>query len=118
MVTSTGDGFFVAFGTAGRAVDCAIAVQRALAEHRRNAGFAPGVRIGLHTAEANRRGSDYSGVAVHVAARIAALAEGGQILASAETAKEAGGSCPVADLRQVALKGVSAPVDVVTVAWA
>jgi class 3 adenylate cyclase len=118
VVSSTGDGFFVAFDTAARAVDCAIGIQRALAEHRRTAGFAPGVRIGLHTTNANRRGSDYSGMGVHVAARIAALAEGGQVLASQETANEAGGSCPVTDPRPVALKGVSTPVDVVTVAWA
>ena len=39
-------------------------------------GFALSVRIGLHTAEANRRGADYSGKGVHVAARVAALAGG------------------------------------------
>ena len=75
------------------------------------------MRIGVHAAEANRRGEDYSGMGVHVAARIAALAEGGQILASAATANEVGGSCPITDLRSLALKGVSAPVDVVTIDW-
>ena len=40
----------------------------------RQHGFAPSVRIGLHTAEASRRGTDYSGKGVHVAARVAALA--------------------------------------------
>ncbi|MGH8924633.1 MAG: hypothetical protein ACRDWA_08380 [Acidimicrobiia bacterium] len=43
------------------------------------------VRIGLHTAEANRHGADCTGVAVHVAARVAALASGGEILAAADT---------------------------------
>src|SRR5207253_1988300 len=95
VVTSTGDGFFVAFDETPRAVACATAIQRALTEHRTTHGFAPGVRIGLHAAEATRRGNDYSGVGVHVAARIAALAEGGQILASAQTANEAGTSCPI-----------------------
>ncbi len=118
VVTSTGDGFFVAFDSADRAVDCALAVQRALAEHRRTHGFAPGVRIGVHAAAATRRGEDYSGVGVHVAARIAALAEGGQILASAATAAEVGRPCPITDLRSLTLKGVSAPVDVVTIGWA
>jgi len=118
VVSSAGDGFFVAFDSAGRAIDCAVTVQRALAEHRRTSGFAPGVRIGVHTADANRRGTDYSGKGVHVAARIAALAEGGQVLASAETAAEAGGSCQTSEPRSVALKGVSAEVDVVSVAWA
>ena len=48
------------------------------------------VRIGLHSAEANRRGSDYSGKGVHVAARVACLAEGGEILATTDTVAEAG----------------------------
>jgi class 3 adenylate cyclase len=117
VVTSTGDGFFVAFDSSSRAVDCAASIQRALAEHRRTHGFAPGVRIGIHAADATRRGEDYSGVGVHVAARIAALAEGGQVLASAATANEVDGPCPVTDFRTVTLKGVTAPVDVVTIDW-
>lgn len=117
VVNSTGDGFFVAFDTASRAVDCAAAIQRALAEHRRASGFAPTVRIGVHTAEATQRGADYSGMGVHVAARIAALAEGGEVLASAETVTDSDTSCPILGPRPVTLKGVSAPVQVVTVAW-
>ena len=58
------------------AVDAAIAIQRALRDHRASTGFALPVRIGLHAAEATRRGDDYSGMGVHVAARIGALAEG------------------------------------------
>jgi class 3 adenylate cyclase len=119
VVTSTGDGFFVAFATSRRAIDCAVDVQRALAEHRRTQGFAPGVRIGVHAAEANRRGNDYSGKGVHVAARIAALAEGGEVLASAATAAEASGvGVSTSEPRSVSLKGVSGPVDVVSIAWA
>jgi class 3 adenylate cyclase len=111
----TGDGFFVAFPDAGSAVRAGIAVQRALAGHRREHGFALQVRIGLHGGEAVRRGQDYSGGEVHRAARIAALAEGGQILASQETLAEAGtaGSEP----REVALKGFPAPVLVAVVDW-
>src|SRR4029077_15358403 len=66
IVKSTGDGFFAAFDTAQAGVACALAIPRALRDHRE--GFAPPVRIGLHTADANRRGTDYSGMAVHVAA--------------------------------------------------
>jgi class 3 adenylate cyclase len=99
------------------AIECAVAIQRALAEHRRTSGFAPGVRIGVHAAEANRRGNDYSGKGVHVAARIAALAGGGQVLASAETAAGLSGAFTVSEPRPVTLKGVSEPVDVVSIAW-
>jgi class 3 adenylate cyclase len=115
VVNSTGDGFFVAFDAAARAVDCAIAIQRALDEHRRSSGFAPPVRIGVHAAMANRRGDDYSGVGVHVAARVASQAGGGEIVASVETLTEAG--VDGTDVRAVELKGVTEKVAVATVPW-
>ena len=116
VVKSTGDGFFVAFDTARSGVDCAVSIQRALVDHRDKTGFAPSVRIGLHTAEANQRGSDYSGTAVHVAARVAALAGGGQILATAETFAEVA-DVPSSAERTEAIKGVSGPVSVAEIAW-
>jgi class 3 adenylate cyclase len=94
-----------------------VAVQRALAEHRRAHGFAPVVRIGVHAAEATRRGQDYSGGEVHKAARIAALAEGGEILASAETLTWADGELTVSGSREVALKGITQPVEVARIEW-
>jgi class 3 adenylate cyclase len=117
VVNSTGDGFFVAFDGARQAVDCAVSIQRALAEHRRSSGFAPSVRIGLHAAEANRRGDDYSGMGVHLAARVAALAGGEEIVASADTLAEAG-EVASSELREATVKGVSAPIRVATVTWA
>ena len=82
VVNRIGDGFFVAFERAGDGMRCAVEIQRVLERHRIDHGFAPAVRIGLHEAEATREGDDYQGRGVHEAARIAALAEGGQILAS------------------------------------
>lgn len=117
VVNSTGDGFFVAFDSARRGVDCATSIQRALRDHRDATGFAISVRIGLHTAEANRRGSDYSGVGVHVTARVAALAGGGEILATAETLAEAGGVA-TSDAREAVVKGVTAPVSLASIDWA
>ncbi len=116
IVNSTGDGFFVAFDSARQGLDCARSIQRALAEHRRDTGFAISVRIGLHTTEANRRGADYSGVGVHLTSRVASLAGGGEILATAETLDEAGESA-TSDRRDASLKGVSAPVGVASVTW-
>jgi class 3 adenylate cyclase len=113
----TGDGFFVAFEDPRSALTCAVAVQRALAEHRRAHGFAPLVRIGVHTAEATRRGQDYSGGEVHKAARIAALAEGGEILASVDTLAAADGEFTVTESREVTVKGVAGPVQVARVEW-
>jgi class 3 adenylate cyclase len=116
LVNSTGDGFFVAFETTAPAVACAIEIQRALAEHRTSTGYAPPVRIGIHTADAVVRGSDYSGVGVHVAARLAGLADGGEILISQEALSEAGG-VRTSEPRDVTVKGFSRPMTVAGIAW-
>jgi class 3 adenylate cyclase len=113
----TGDGFFVAFEDPGSALSCAVAVQRALAEHRRAHGFAPVVRIGVHAAEATRRGQDYSGKEVHKAARIAALADGGEILATVDTVTGADGKFRASDPRRVTVKGVTEPIEVARLEW-
>ncbi len=112
----TGDGFFVAFPDARAALGCAATIQRTLADHRRDHGFAPQVRIGVHAAEATRAGGDYEGAGVHAAARIAALAEGSEVLASVETV-EGAGSVVDGEPREVSLKGLAKPVRVVAVDW-
>jgi class 3 adenylate cyclase len=122
VINSTGDGFFVAFDLVERGVESAIAIQRALVEHRRTTGFAPSVRIGLHAAEANRNGADFSGIGVHVAARVAGLAGSGEIFASAETARAAAlhplpPGVRVSEPRLTTLKGVTDPVEIVTILW-
>jgi class 3 adenylate cyclase len=116
-VRQTGDGFFVAFEDPSAAIEAAVGVQRSLAEHRRSHGFAPQVRIGLHEAEASTRAIDFAGRGVHEAARIGSLAEGGQILASVPTTKGAAMRYPMSPPRTVTLKGVSQPVNVVTIEW-
>lgn len=116
-VRQTGDGFFVAFEEASAAIEAAVAVQRSLGEHRRGHGFAPQVRIGLHEAEASTRAIDFAGRGVHEAARIGSIAGGGQILASVNTVQSATTRFPISTPRPVTLKGVSQPVDVVTIEW-
>jgi class 3 adenylate cyclase len=116
-IDHAGDGFFVAFDSAEAAADCAMAIQRTLAEHRRSHGFSPQVRIGLHAAEATQLAGDYRGKGVHVAARVGALAEAGEILATRETVSGDAGRLSICDPRAVTLKGISEPVEVVTVEW-
>jgi class 3 adenylate cyclase len=117
VVNSTGDGFFASFDSAQAAIGCAVAIQRALRDHRERAGYPAEVRIGIHAADAARRGDDYSGVGVHVAARVGAIAEGGEILATSEAIAEAG-DIRVIDARELTVKGVSTPVSVATIVWA
>jgi class 3 adenylate cyclase len=116
VVHTTGDGFFASFGDAAGAMSCAIAIQRRLAEHRRRHGFAPQVRIGLHSAEATVIADDYAGLGVHEAARVGALAQGGEILATASTVAGEK-SFAVANEREVSLKGLAQSVHVVTIGW-
>jgi class 3 adenylate cyclase len=113
-VVTTGDGFFVGFDSPEAALACAIAIQRTLSEHRRLHGFAPQIRIGVHASDANQLGRNFSGKGVHEAARIAALAEGGQIVASKQTVSaQFNSSLP----RTVTLKGISEPMEIVTLEW-
>ncbi|HEX2032367.1 MAG TPA: adenylate/guanylate cyclase domain-containing protein [Actinomycetota bacterium] len=114
-IQHTGDGFFVAFPDQASALDAAVAIQRRLEEHRRTQGFAPEVRIGLHASAATRIERDFRGKGVHEAARIAALGEGGEIVTSRSTAE--GTTYPVSEPRSVTLKGISEPIEVVTVDW-
>ena len=68
-VNTTGDGFVATFDGPARAVACACAIR----DGARQLGLE--VRTGLHTGEIEQRGDDISGIGVHIAARVAALAE-------------------------------------------
>jgi class 3 adenylate cyclase len=113
-VDHAGDGFLVVFPDASDALECAIEIQRKLAEHRRSHGFAPQLRIGVHCDVATFSGRHYSGKGVHKAARIAALADGGEIIATREVAA---GRQLVGEPQIVQLKGLDEPVEVVRLAW-
>jgi class 3 adenylate cyclase len=114
-VVGTGDGFFVGFDSPDDALGCAVAIQRRLAEQRRTQGFAPKVRIGVHASGATQVGRNFSGKGVHEAARIAALADGGEILSSKTTAAD--GRFPISEPRTVTLRGTSEPIEIVSVDW-
>jgi class 3 adenylate cyclase len=111
-----GDGFCIAFASAADGVDCAVALQRTLTQHRRTAGFAPAIRIGLHAGSVEPDGASLTGVAVHTAARIAAAAGGGEILATDEVIREARVT-PASEPRVMELAGISQPTSVVSIAW-
>ena len=86
VFATMGDGFGVAFARASDAVAAAVELQESFTGE---AGATSGlrVRMGLHTGEAVERDGDYFGPTVNRAARITALAHGGQILLAAATAE-------------------------------
>ncbi len=89
-VKTLGDGFMTSFSSATKALECAIAMQRAFAEHNEAARPSTGsgraeviqVRIGLNAGEPIAEEDDLFGTAVNEAARITATAQGGEILVS------------------------------------
>jgi class 3 adenylate cyclase len=75
-VKTTGDGFLAAFDGPARAIAAAGAIDD------RTRAIGVEVRAGIHTGECERRGEDLGGMAVHIGARIAALAGAGEVLVS------------------------------------
>ena len=95
----------VAFAHPDEAVGCGVAVQRALAgQARRMSPNTIRVRIGIHMGRSVRRGDDLFGRNVAMAARVAAQADGGEVLIS-EPVHEAVGDVAVGPAREVELKG-------------
>jgi class 3 adenylate cyclase len=116
-VKHEGDGFFIAFAEADSALECACSIQRSLRDHRRDHGFAPRVRIGIHATEATDRSGDYGGRGIHIAARIAAAAGAGEIIVSRDALQAAHDGFRAVDERPLELKGVAQPIIVATVDW-
>ena len=122
-VKTMGDGFMASFSSATKALECAIALQRAFEEHNASATEPIRVRIGLNAGEPiaeddpDGRG-DLFGTAVNMAARIAAKAEAGEILAS-NVVRElvAGKEFLLNDRGETDLRGFEDPVRVYEVRW-
>ena len=101
-VKSTGDGVLATFDGPARAIRCA----RAIVEESEPLGIR--IRAGLHTGECEVMGDDIGGIAVHIAARVSALAQGGEVLVS-RTVKDlvVGSGIAFADRGAHTLKGVA-----------
>jgi class 3 adenylate cyclase len=136
-VKSEGDGFMVAFQSAGKALACASAIQKALATRNARVGAPPGdgggaggaapgagagekvmVRMGLHAGEVIKEGEDFFGRNVIMAARVASQAQGGEILTSGVVkALLQGSDVTWGDSRTVSLKGLSGEHEIWAVKW-
>jgi len=117
-VKTMGDGFMASFSSATGALECAIAMQRAFAAHSEAAEEPIRMRIGLNAGEPIAEEKDLFGTAVNMAARIAAKAEGGEILAS-DVVRQlvAGKGFLFSDRGEAELKGFEEPVRLYEVRW-
>ncbi|HEX5613853.1 MAG TPA: adenylate/guanylate cyclase domain-containing protein [Acidimicrobiia bacterium] len=102
VVKHTGDGVLASFDGPARGVTCAHRIVRAA----RDLGIE--IRAGLHTGECEARGDDLGGIAVHVGARVAALAQPSEVLVT-RTVKDlvAGSGLQFSERGEHELKGVS-----------
>jgi class 3 adenylate cyclase len=109
-VNTTGDGFLAVFDGPSRAVMCA----RACVEAARAVGVE--TRVGVHAGECEVRGADYAGIAVHIGARVCALAGPGEVLITS-TVRDliAGSGISLRDRGRHALKGVPSEWNVLAV---
>ena len=100
-ISTSGDGFLAAFDGPARAIRCAGAIRDVVRSLNLE------VRCGVHTGECERVGNDLAGIAVHIGARVAALAAPGEVLVS-QTVRDlvAGSGLVLKDRGTHALKGV------------
>ena len=117
-VKSEGDGFMVAFQSAGKTLACASAIQKALVARNETATEPVLVRMGLHAGEVIKEGEDFFGRNVIMAARVASQARGGEILTSAVVKTLMQGSDMTwGEKRTVSLKGLSGEHEIWDVNW-
>jgi hypothetical protein len=108
VFSTGGDGFAAAFARAGDALAAAAEAQSGLAREPWPEAAPVLVRMGLHTGEVEERDGDYFGLAVNRAARLMAVAHGGQIVCSQATAVVAGQAVTLRNLGEHRLRDLNA----------
>jgi class 3 adenylate cyclase len=117
-VKTMGDGFMGSFSSVTKAVECAVALQRAFAEHNDEAEEKLQVRVGLNAGEPIEEEGDLFGATVILASRIAAKAEAAEVLvANAVRELCSGKGFVFADRGEFVAKGFEEPVRVYEVSW-
>lgn len=114
VVKTHGDSFMVVFRAVRDALRCAVAIQRGLGDEEMPEHDRIRVRMGIHRGEVTRQGRDVFGLNVALAARVASVADGGEILVSQDVVAQASGVDAIVfgRGRAVSLKGFSQPVTV------
>ena len=108
-----GDSTVSVFESAPQALEAAVSATHALQGEEWPDGLRLAVRFGLHTGEAERRGADYFGPTLNLAARLRGQADGGQVFVSAATtavvAQHLPAGCELVDLGPHRLRGLREP---------
>lgn len=117
IIKHTGDGMFVSFTSAVRAIESSVAIQQASFGDDPD-GPSLAVKIGLTVGEPVEESEDLFGASVNLAARICAHAGGGQTLASGTVRDMAiGKGVDFRDVGAIGLKGFPDPVPLYEVVW-
>jgi class 3 adenylate cyclase/tetratricopeptide (TPR) repeat protein len=118
-VKNLGDGLMVVFTSASAALGCAVTMQQGVEQDNRGSENPVGLRVGLSVGEASREDDDYFGDPVVEAARLCALCESGQVLATDIVRGMAGrrNRHECRSLGELTLKGLPDPVETVEVVW-
>ncbi len=115
-IDHAGDGFFVSFASPEEALGCAAQIQRVLERHRKEEGFSPRVRIGVHAGRVLVANEGLVGHQVHVAARVASEGESDEVLVTLETINHKTGFV-FENQRTITAKGVEDPLAVSSLVW-
>ncbi len=116
-VNTAGDGVLARFDSPSGAVSAAIEINRRLAAQRDETGFAPSVRIGVHSGDVVQDGDDLIGSVVNLASRVTAAADPEQIIITEHVADHLERSFVTEDRGIHSLKGVSRPRHLLAVRW-
>lgn len=117
VVKNVGDGVIAVFDCARDALECAVAVQTALRDHRTAERNNLAVRVGVNSGDITVHHGDYFGLPVAEASRLCSLATGGDILISDSTRLLARHDAALTDLGEIRLKGLPYPTHVWSVSW-
>ncbi|MEX2250581.1 MAG: adenylate/guanylate cyclase domain-containing protein [Acidimicrobiia bacterium] len=116
-IDHAGDGFFVSFNEPEAALECAAEIQTVLRRHRKDSGFSPRVRIGVHVGQVLQSSGALVGLEVHTAARVAGAAEGDQVLVSKVTVEVVGDSFVFGPGQEIKAKGIGEALVIHPLVW-
>jgi len=115
-VDHAGDGFFVSFASPQNALECAKEIQSVFERHRKQEGFSPHVRIGIHSGQVLASDDGLVGHHVHVAARVGSAGESDEVLVTKDVMDQTKGFTFDHE-RTINAKGVETPLVVGSLVW-